>query len=81
MQHSLKLGGTNYHFKWVKVPVPPPLIERPVLWKYNQLVKHTKNIIYLLYKSNFRLSVLQSILSVILQNFYHTVIIIIKDII
>ena len=20
MQHSLKLGGTNYHFKWVKVP-------------------------------------------------------------
>jgi len=20
MQQSLKLGGTNYHFKWVKVP-------------------------------------------------------------
>ena len=20
MQHSVKLGGTNYHFKWVKVP-------------------------------------------------------------
>jgi len=20
MQHSLKLGGSNYHFKWVKVP-------------------------------------------------------------
>ena len=26
MQHSLKLGGTNYHFKWVKVP---PLTEGP----------------------------------------------------
>jgi len=21
IQHSLKLGGTNYHFKWVQVPV------------------------------------------------------------
>ena len=20
MQHSLRLRGTNYHFKWVKVP-------------------------------------------------------------
>jgi hypothetical protein len=24
MQHSLKLGGTNYHFKWVKVPGTTP---------------------------------------------------------
>ena len=23
-QHSLKLGGTNYHFKWVKVPGTSP---------------------------------------------------------
>ena len=30
MQHSMKLGGTNYHFMWVKVPVPP-FIERPAL--------------------------------------------------
>ena len=27
MQHSVKLGGTNYHFKWVKVP-GTSLIER-----------------------------------------------------
>ena len=31
MQHSLKLGGTNYQFKWVKVPCISPLIERPAL--------------------------------------------------
>ena len=24
MQHSLKLGGTNYHFTWVKVPGTAP---------------------------------------------------------
>jgi len=24
MQHSLKLEGTNYHFKWVKVPGTDP---------------------------------------------------------
>jgi hypothetical protein len=24
IQHSLKLGGTNYHFKWVKVPGNAP---------------------------------------------------------
>jgi hypothetical protein len=24
MQHSLKFGGTNYHFKWVKVPGTAP---------------------------------------------------------
>ena len=24
IQHSLKLGGTNYHFKWVKVPGTTP---------------------------------------------------------
>jgi hypothetical protein len=24
MQHSLKLGGTNYHFKWGKVPGTAP---------------------------------------------------------
>jgi len=24
MQHSLKLGGTNYHFKWIKVPGAAP---------------------------------------------------------
>jgi len=24
MQHSLKLGGTNFHFKWVKVPGTTP---------------------------------------------------------
>ena len=30
MQHSLKLGGTIYHFKMLKVPGTfPPLIERP----------------------------------------------------
>ena len=28
MQHSLKLGGNNYHFKWVKVPRIPTIIER-----------------------------------------------------
>ena len=43
MQHSMKLGGTNYHFKWVKVPVPP-FIERPALkcfmyaWEFNFLL-------------------------------------------
>ena len=30
MQQSLKLGGTNYHFKWVKYLVPS-FIERPEL--------------------------------------------------
>jgi hypothetical protein len=30
MQHSLKLGGTNYHCKWVKYLVLP-LIERPAI--------------------------------------------------
>jgi hypothetical protein len=24
MQHSLKLGGTNYHFKWGKIPGTAP---------------------------------------------------------
>jgi len=24
MRHSLELGGTNYHFKWVKVPGSAP---------------------------------------------------------
>jgi hypothetical protein len=24
VQHSLKLGGTNYHFNWVKVPGTTP---------------------------------------------------------
>jgi hypothetical protein len=24
MQHSLKLGGTKYYFKWVKVPGTTP---------------------------------------------------------
>jgi len=24
VQHSLKLGGINYHFKWVKVPGTAP---------------------------------------------------------
>ena len=24
MEHSLKLGGTNYHFKWGKVPGTTP---------------------------------------------------------
>ena len=27
MQHSLKLGGTNYHFKWVKVPGTAPYLK------------------------------------------------------
>ena len=38
MQQSFKLGGTNNHFKWVKVP--GTLIERPatavILRKCNQ---------------------------------------------
>ena len=29
MQDSLKLGGNNYHFKWVIVPGTSSLIERP----------------------------------------------------
>ena len=34
MQQSLKLGGTNYHFRQVKVPGFPLLTERPVYHLY-----------------------------------------------
>jgi hypothetical protein len=36
MQHSLKLGGTNYHFKWVKAPSTTPFWK--AWYRYFELV-------------------------------------------
>jgi hypothetical protein len=39
IQRSLKSGGTIDHFRWVKIPGPPPLIERPGLGLFSILIK------------------------------------------
>jgi hypothetical protein len=38
---SLKLGGNNYHFKWVKVPGTTPLL------KGLNVVPHTDQMIFI----------------------------------
>ena len=36
IQRSLKLGGTNYHFKRVKVPGTSPLLKSLTMYYYKQ---------------------------------------------
>jgi len=40
MQHSLKLGGTNYHIKWVQVPSTAPYWKA---WWYSWFGKNYKS--------------------------------------
>ena len=57
MQHSLKLGGTSYHFKWVKVPGTTSLVERPARYPTCMYLYFTKLSRPMFYQGYFLLPV------------------------